>query len=111
MNDNELLELLKRDVDKFNQYRKDNPEQKIDFRGADLEDTNLKKADLKEVDLRDANLKFADLRDANLQSADARGANFSWSCLARTNIELMKIYPNQRCEIIVSLGLLEYENE
>lgn len=74
MNNDQLLELLKSDVNKFNQYRKEYSDQKIDLYEADLYKLDLRYADLYKVDLYHANLIGADLRDANLTDANLKGA-------------------------------------
>lgn len=51
MNNDQLLELLKSDVNKFNQYREENPQQEIDFSHEDLSGADLSGADLFGADL------------------------------------------------------------
>jgi len=132
MSNDQLRELLKiGDVKGFNEYRQENPDQEIDLQEADLQEAELKGVNLKGVNLRDANFEEANLEDANffganlflanfrganLQGAnlgdtDARKANFSWSILAKADMQLMKICSNQKNAIILSLGILEDENE
>ena len=61
MNNKQLLELLKTDVEKFNQYRKEYPKQRIDLFGVDLRGVDLIGADLRGVDLTRANLDGANM--------------------------------------------------
>lgn len=62
----ELIKLLKTDVDEFNEYRRnryydDTDLSGADFRGYDLFCANLSELDLRKVDLRGVNLRGADL--------------------------------------------------
>ena len=60
LNNKELLELLKKDVKSFNDYRVKFPEQEIDFSGADL-------------DKEWANLKGLIITGANLDGINFEG--------------------------------------
>ncbi|MBI4301554.1 MAG: pentapeptide repeat-containing protein [Chloroflexi bacterium] len=71
----ELLELIKKDVAKFNQMRRDNPREVIDLSGTNLEGINLEEANLSHANLRGANLKNARLNGVNLHSADLTDAD------------------------------------
>ena len=55
----EQLELLRKGVAAFNEFRQNNPETPIDLRGADLLGANLLGADLSRADLRGANLDMS----------------------------------------------------
>ena len=62
-----------------------------DLREADLRRTNLRNADLREsdlweADLRKAKLGFADLRKADLRKADLSGANLRYSDLRKARL-------------------------
>jgi hypothetical protein len=96
------LGLLKEDVDVWNNWRKENPQSKIelvsadlahtDLSGAQLSEANLSGADLRFADLtgvylREVNLSGADLSGANLNQADCRVANFTRAILVRTNLK------------------------
>ena len=59
MADQILVDMLKRSVSEFNQWRADNPDAPIDFQGANLQ----------EADLRRANLRWADLQGAKLEDS------------------------------------------
>ena len=48
---------------------------RLDLRGADLSDADLRGANLSDADLSDADLRGANLRGADLSDADLRGAN------------------------------------
>jgi len=78
----EHLEILKQGVEKWNEWRKRNPDVIPDLKEADLVMAILCEIDLKRVNLSDADLSFADLskadlRGANLSDADLSGANLS----------------------------------
>ncbi len=73
------LEILKRGVDFWNQWRQDNPEVKpdlsgVNLRGLDLNWANLHRADLSKANLSQANLSYADLSFANLREANLNQA-------------------------------------
>ena len=79
MANQQLVDLLRRDVDEWNDWRAQNPKTKPDLSGADLRSAdlvlaNLAGAVLTNADLVLANLRGADLRRANLCGADLRGA-------------------------------------
>lgn len=75
MQRDEWLQLLRRDVAAFNEYRKANPKEPLDLSGADLTQTDLVHAYLADADLRGATLAEARLVKANLSSANLQGAN------------------------------------
>jgi uncharacterized protein YjbI with pentapeptide repeats len=91
MADKEQFELLMRDVDAWNRWRRDNPKVKPDLawavmRGANLSLANLSWAQLREADLVLANLRGADLRHADLSGANLVGARLMGVDLAYANI-------------------------
>ena len=96
LNNKQLLELIKNDVEGFNAYRSEYTDQEIDFENANLykanlEGVNLSGAYLKGVNLAGADLRGADLRganltDANFYRADLRGANFYRANLKGANL-------------------------
>lgn len=63
--------LLKQDADRWNEWRRDHPEERIDLSNADLQN-----ADLSGIDLRKANLTGTNLSGADLSAADLDGASF-----------------------------------
>ena len=95
MEQDQWMHLLREDIPAFNEYRKANPKEPVDLRGADLSgaqlvhanlvevdlqgaslvETNLARANLSGANLRDANLERADLTDATLHRADLTGAD------------------------------------
>ncbi len=84
----EHMDIILRGVDKWNAWRKDNPEIMPDFGLADfdwsyLSKENLSKGQLSRADLSGANLRGAILRKADLSVADLRGANLSVARLSR----------------------------
>ena len=72
----EHLEILKRGVEEWNTWRKENPEVRPDLSEARLREANLNGANLSGANLFKANLSRATLSGANLTGADLRGANF-----------------------------------
>ncbi len=96
MADKEQLASLWKRVQVWNQWRRDNPDEAIDLRSAnlsganlnyaDLSSANLHCADLNRTDLSDANLNYADLSSANLHLAKFRDAKISGANLNRADL-------------------------
>ena len=76
MANEEQLEILKKGVETWNQWRKENSAIKVDLSGANLSGMNLAG-----IDLRDARLTRVDFRDSNLQRARLSLANLSRAAL------------------------------
>ncbi len=84
MADKGHLDLLKKSVEEWNRWRKENPDIKPDLSnvnltyaelgGADLTEANLWEANLKNAKLTEAQMSRADLCFANLGGADLKGA-------------------------------------
>ena len=92
LNNAALLALLKNDVEAFNKYRKDNPDQGIDFyRGGFFMDADLEGAKLQGSNLEGANLTDANLLRANLTDANLEGANLTDANLLRANLTNAKL--------------------
>jgi hypothetical protein len=84
MANNEHIALLKQGVAAWNAWRRDNPDVRPDFSGADLRGVNLTPVD-------EMGVSGADLRGANFSGADLRGArlllaNFGGADLSRVNL-------------------------
>lgn len=75
MADTECVALLKRGVETWNFWRKENPTRKVDLSSARLNGANLRSANLSGSDLRGASLRYTFLINANLTEGDLRGAN------------------------------------
>lgn len=76
----EHLAILKEGVERWNEWREENPEVKPDLSGTNLKNVSLYKINLSYADvsfatLCNANLEFADFRSANLQETDFGKAN------------------------------------
>jgi TIR domain-containing protein/pentapeptide repeat protein len=82
----EHLKILKQGVEHWNQWRKENPEIKLDLSGAELRGAILFQADLREVDLSEANLYEANLIAANLERAFLEKTNLKHSKLNGANL-------------------------
>ena len=85
------LEILKKGVKAWNEWREENPEEKPDLSGAnliraDLSGADLREADLQKADLWDANLSGANLSEANLMEANLSGAGLWEATLFRANL-------------------------
>jgi uncharacterized protein YjbI with pentapeptide repeats len=70
----------------FNQYRLDNPDEKIDLKDADLSSADLRRAYLRRAYLRGADLRGADLSSANLSSAYLRKADLRKADLSSADL-------------------------
>jgi uncharacterized protein YjbI with pentapeptide repeats len=71
----EHVEVLRTDVDEWNEWRSEQPDLQPDLCAADLRKANLAMADLRHAHLNRANLAMADLMAADLRGADLRGAS------------------------------------
>ncbi len=69
------LELVTKDVAKWNEWREENPAVDVDLLEADLKGVNLSKANLSYADLRNANLSGANLSEADLHRANLNHAD------------------------------------
>ena len=65
------LKQLKKDVNAWNEWRKENRKVKINLRGANLSGQDLSKANLSEADIQGANFSKAILRDADFSGSKA----------------------------------------
>ena len=88
----EQLELLKKSITEWNQWREKNPDLKIDLSGTNLKEANLQgailfDAKLQEVNLIGSNLKNAALACANLQNAKLQKANLEESNLQNAKLQ------------------------
>lgn len=116
MVDKDHLNLLKKGVKVWNDWRKNNPEvipdligaklrarnlSNVDFSRTKLKDADLSKSKLKNAELDEANLieanlnqadlRFAGLKDSNLRNANLRGAKLNGASLLRTNFQLANL--------------------
>ena len=80
------LNRLKKGVEGWNQWRRENPGVVVDLRGADLVKVYLTGADLVEAYLSGADLTGAYLTGAHLRRADLRRANLSGANLHRAKL-------------------------
>ena len=84
MANDEHVALLKQGVAVWNAWRRDNPDVRPDFRGADLRGVNLAPTD--EMGFSGADLRFANLSGADLRGASLLVANFGGADLRRVNL-------------------------
>lgn len=82
----EALSILKADVNKFNELRRQDPRRRFDFTGADLSGANLTNANIGGCVWAKASFKGANLTDAVCTGADLRGANFHGANLHNANL-------------------------
>ncbi|WP_026082437.1 pentapeptide repeat-containing protein [Mastigocladopsis repens] len=76
---------------------KDQPNQKINLRYADIKGADLHKANLQQADLQGANLCEADLRGADLRKANLDGAKLSGSILYEANLQSTNLTEANLC--------------
>jgi uncharacterized protein YjbI with pentapeptide repeats len=77
---------LKRGVDAWNAWRKENPNIRPDLRDANLRGADLHMANLNDANLRGAILHMANLSGANLSGANLHTADLSGADLRRANL-------------------------
>jgi hypothetical protein len=82
----EQLEILKKGVEAWNEWRKENPNTEIDLIEADLRGADLRKANLKGADLEGADLEGAILSRANLIRTNLSGTNLSGTNLSEVEL-------------------------
>tara|TARA_R100000458_G_C8043836_1_gene94016 strand:+ start:85 stop:369 length:285 start_codon:yes stop_codon:yes gene_type:complete len=87
LTDKELLELLKTDVESFNNYRDHFPDQKINFTLFNFEFIDLNGANLQGIDLRGANLLLANIENANIDYANLEAVAI---ILTKENLKAIK---------------------
>ena len=94
LNDKELLELLKTDVQAFNVYREECPNQNIDFSDSDLNclDINADNfyLNLSYINFQNSTFKFAKIKNVNLEGSNIRNCNFSFCNLQNSNLKNVK---------------------
>jgi len=92
----EYVELLRQGVVSWNKWRKENPEVRLDLRGADLRQVDLREArlgwlNLDEADLREACLDAVNLNMSSLHNADLSYAQMGDVNLTRANLSSAKL--------------------
>jgi TIR domain/Pentapeptide repeats (8 copies) len=95
MADQEQIELLEKGKEVWNNWRREHPQDQLDFmdaileyhdlNGFDLSGARLMNADLIEADLTNTDLSHAVLINANLTEADLNGTDLSHAILINTN--------------------------
>jgi uncharacterized protein YjbI with pentapeptide repeats len=116
----EQLEVLKKDVAAWNQWRADNSSVAIDLQGANLKEANLEGANLERANLKEANLERANLKEANLvhtaiydaklMGANLEDANLGGAQLAGANLEGANLYSANLCGAYFEFANLEGAN-
>ncbi len=87
MTHGEQVQLLKRSVPEWNQWRKENPEIVPDLQRTDLYGAYLHGADLHGAYLHGANLYRADLQRTDLEGANLEGANLDPKAPANAQVD------------------------
>ncbi|NET76255.1 MAG: hypothetical protein F6K60_09410 [Okeania sp. SIO1F9] len=87
MANTEQLEILRKGIDTWNQWRKQQRDVQVDLSEANLSEANLSGANLREADLREAKLSGANLREAKLSGANLSRASLNYgSNLSQANL-------------------------
>jgi hypothetical protein len=81
MTKGEMIDLLKSDVERWNEWRRDHPEFLID-----LENVNFSNRDLSGADFSKALLSFADFNNTSLYGVDLEGAHIFVAYLDKANL-------------------------
>lgn len=93
MENQQHLDLLKQDVQMWNQWREEHSDiirpnlGMTNLRGTNLRGANLRGADLNKANLSEVDLREADLRESILWGANLTGANLSGANLNKANLE------------------------
>ncbi len=86
-----LPKLLQEDILRWNHWRKDNHDFRIDFNQVNFSKLDLNGADLSNINFCGANLSQADLSEANLNSSDLSNANLSNANLIKADLSRVKL--------------------
>jgi len=86
MANKEHLKIRKQGVEVWNEWRKNNPEERPDFSGTKLIGVDLRGANLNNADLSGTDLTGVLLADADLSEADLSGADFKDATLSDANL-------------------------
>jgi uncharacterized protein YjbI with pentapeptide repeats len=81
-----LLQAAQENIELWNEWRKNNPDLKIDLSDADLSGANLSDADLSDSNLTNAKLLYANLTCANLSNGNLSNANLTGANLNGANL-------------------------
>ena len=82
----EHLKLIKQGVAAFNQWREQNPKEKLDLREANLSGVVFRNADLRETDFYGSNLQRANLSGSILYGSNLLRGNLRRANLSRTDL-------------------------
>ncbi len=87
----EQIQVLRRSVKEWNEWRSRNLQEHVNLRGADLSGADLHDANLSRTDLTGVCFRKANLQRANLSKTWLRGANFinadlSWADLSQSDL-------------------------
>lgn len=112
MADPSHLQIRKYGAERWNKWRRENPDFRPDLSGADLSDADLSDADLRGVYLNGANLSRANLRGADLSDANLSRVNLSGADLSDVNLRRAKIGSTAFADVdlseVISLETVEH---
>ncbi len=103
---NEIVEILERGVDYWNDWRNKNPDIRPDLSGIDLTTFNLRGIDFSNMQLAQVNLSGVDLVRADLHEANLNKANIEKADLSSTNLSSANLSSaNLRSAYLISADL------
>ncbi|QLE53491.1 pentapeptide repeat-containing protein (plasmid) [Nostoc sp. C057] len=104
------LTILRKGVEVWNKWRKENSEMRIDLTGANLSKVDLSEFDLSRTDLAKANLSEAELFKTELVEADLSEANLVKAHIIRTELLEANLSKANLSESDVSLADIRWAN-
>ena len=110
MANDEHVALLRKGVDAWNEWRRQNTLIRPDLAGADLSGANLRVANLREVNLREANLRGANLYGADLYGAYLNGADLYRANLIGAELSVADLYRALLCGADLRVAILYRAN-
>jgi hypothetical protein len=102
----EHVRVVKRGAGELQAWRMRNPAVRLDLRGANLRETDLRGASLIESSLRGATLTKANLMQASLVEADLRGADLRQANLSQADLTGADLMGTDLREAILSQAIL-----
>ncbi len=103
----EALELLLRSVPEWNRYRKEHPDEAVEFNKRDFRELDLSGADLSGASFKAANFSGANLGKVSFRDAKLNGANFAGADLRETDLSNADISGANLVRADISGAILE----
>ena len=106
----EALELLLRSVPEWNRYRKEHPDEAVEFNKRDFRELDLSGADLSGASFKAANFSGTNLGKVSFRDAKLNGANFAGADLRETDLSNADISGASLVRADISGAILEGAN-